>query len=178
MNGNYTRGEIAGIILQVALTAGLVSVLVVAPGVGHIIKYAKQKSWDEKLKRSFKRLEKRGLLQEKSKGVYALTQEGEKRAFQYRLQTLKIKEEKKWDKKWRVVMFDVPEDKKQARRAVNLALKKLGCVQYQKSVFITPFPCEEEINFVGKAFDIRSNIKILVAEKIEGDSQFRKSFGV
>ena len=73
-------------------------------------------------------------------------------------------------------MFDVPEEKKAARRAINFALKKIGCVRYQKSVFITPFPCEKEIDFIGECFGVREHIRIIVAERIEGDDVFRRKF--
>ena len=75
--------------------------------------------------------------------------------------------QKNWDGKWRIVMFDISEEKKIARRAVNHALKKLGCVQYQKSVFIIPFPCKTEIDFVGECFSVRNIIMLVLAEHIE-----------
>jgi len=83
---------------------------------------------------------------------------------------------KKWNKKWHIVMFDIPEGEKMARRGVNLILKKLGCVQYQKSVFITPFPCEKEIDFVGECFDARKHIRVITAREVEGVEQIKKTF--
>jgi DNA-binding transcriptional regulator PaaX len=96
----------------------------------------------------------------------------------YVIQQMKIASQKTWDKKWRLIMLDVPEDKKQARRAINLALKRLGCVQYQKSVFITPFPCGKEIDFVGESFGVRNHIRVIVATKIENPEPLRKVFKV
>ena len=75
-------------------------------------------------------------------------------------------------------MFDIPENKVQSRRAINLALKKFGCIQYQKSVFITPFPCKKEIDFVGRCFDVRNYVRLIVADSIEGESTLKKSFGL
>ena len=73
-------------------------------------------------------------------------------------------------------MFDVPEERKKARQAINFALKKIGCTHYQKSVFLTPFPCQKEIDFVGETFGVRDCIKIVVAESIEGSLVFEKKF--
>ena len=75
-------------------------------------------------------------------------------------------------------MFDIPEEKKQARRAINFALKKLGCVQYQKSVFVTPFPCKKEVDFVGECFGVRDDIRVIVASEVEKADILRKVFKV
>ncbi len=95
---------------------------------------------------------------------------------EYRLSRIKIPVQKSWDKKWRLIMFDIPEEKKLARRAINGALKNIGCVTYQKSVFITPYPCIKEIDFVGNCFLARPYIKIVTAEIIEDTAKFRKHF--
>ena len=91
---------------------------------------------------------------------------------------MKITEQPKWDGLWRIVMFDVPEGKRAARLAINLALKKLGCVQYQKSVFITPYPCANEINFVGECFDARRHLLLITAKEIENEIKIKKHFGI
>ena len=75
-------------------------------------------------------------------------------------------------------MFDVPEKKAQARRAINLALKRLGCAQYQKSVFITPFPCEKEIDFIGECFGVRDYIRIITANEVEKSDLLKKTFNI
>ena len=96
----------------------------------------------------------------------------------YAIEQMKILSQKVWDKKWRLIMFDVPEEKKQARRAINFALKKLGCIQYQKAIFITPFSCEKEIDFIGECFGVRDNIRIVIASEVEGSNALRKAFKV
>ena len=73
-------------------------------------------------------------------------------------------------------MFDVPEERKMARRAIHNALKELGCVQYQKSVFVTPFPCKNEVDFIGDYFGVRGNIRIIIASEIEGGKILRNAF--
>lgn len=96
----------------------------------------------------------------------------------YAIAKMKIASQKTWDKKWRLVMFDVPEKKVQARRAINFALKRLGFAQYQKSIFITPFPCEKEIDFVGECFRIRKHLRIVTAYEVEGSAALRKAFNI
>ena len=38
---------------------------------------------------------------------FSLTEEGEKRAKKYKINELKIEKPKKWDKIWRVLIFDI-----------------------------------------------------------------------
>ncbi len=178
----YEKGEIIEIILSVLLVAGIIAVAVAAPNAVQLFKYFKPRNTSDrtKIKRSVLRLEKKGFIKRKSatEDSFVLTTEGEKKALRYKIDAMRIERQKNWDGRWRIVMFDVPEDKKQARRAVNLALKKLGCVQYQKSVFVTPFPCKEEIDFVGKCFGIRQYIRLILADSIEGENALKKSFNL
>ncbi len=177
----YTRSERTEIILNILLGVGLLTTAIVAPNAVQLFKYfIPQNNRDRwKIKQSFVRLEKNGLIKKKitnGEEYYSLTLLGNKRAKRYKLDSMKIEPQKKWDGFWRLVMFDIPEDKMMARRAINLILKKLGCVQYQKSVFITPYPCEKEIDFVGECFEARKYIRIITAREVEGVEQIKKVF--
>ncbi|OHA83136.1 MAG: hypothetical protein A2937_01055 [Candidatus Yonathbacteria bacterium RIFCSPLOWO2_01_FULL_47_33b] len=176
-----TRNERTEMILNILLGVGLLTTAIVAPNAVQLFKYFTPKNnrdrW--KIKQSFVRLEKNGFVKKKTtKGeeYYSLTLLGSKRAKRYQLDSMKIASQKKWDGLWRLVMFDVPEEKKMARRGINLVLKKLGCVQYQKSVFITPYPCIKEIDFVGECFDARKHIRVITAQNVEGVEQIKKVF--
>ena len=46
---------------------------------------------------------------------------------------------KKWDRKWRVVIFDIQEELKQTRERFRSKLKELGFGMLQESVFISPY---------------------------------------
>ncbi|MCX6731712.1 MAG: CRISPR-associated endonuclease Cas2 [Candidatus Parcubacteria bacterium] len=105
-----------------------------------------------------------------------LTKEGKKRALKYQFDDLKIKKPDKWDKKWRVVIFDIPEKKKKAREALRDKLKELGFKELQKSVFIHPYPCEDEIDFVAEVFEIRNNVRLLTVDSFTNEEQFRLKF--
>ena len=56
------------------------------------------------------------------------------------------------DGEWRIVIFDIPEKFKKAREALRMKLKELGFLELQKSVFIFPYECEDEINFIVEVF--------------------------
>ena len=106
-----------------------------------------------------------------------LTDRGRARALEYNFAKLDLPSKKKWDKKWRIVLFDIPEPKKKTRDALRRKLKKLGFLEFQKSVFIFPFPCRDEINFIINFFDIHDNVFYLEAP-ISPDASFRSHFKI
>ena len=178
----YDKGEIAEIVLRTLLAVGFIAFAIAMPNAVQIFKYFDPKNARDRarIKNSVIRLERAGFVKRKDGkgGVFMLTEKGREKAMRYALAQMKIVEQKKWDKKWRLVMFDVPEKKKQARRAINFALKRLGLIQYQKSVFITPFQCEKEIDFVGECFGIRDNIRIITATEVEKVASLKKVFNI
>ena len=178
----FEKGEMAEIILRTLLVAGFIAFAITMPNAVQIFKYFDPKNARDRarIKSSVSRLEKTGFIKRKDgkSELFMLTPKGRERAMRYAIEQMKISSQKTWDKKWRLVMFDVPEGKVQARRAINLALKRLGFVQYQKSVFITPFPCEKEIDFVGECFGVRDDIRIIVASEVEKSEPLAKAFNV
>ena len=105
-----------------------------------------------------------------------LTKDGEKKALRFKLDDMKIKKPKKWDKQWRIVIFDIPEKFKTAREALRGKLKNIGFVELQKSVFAHPFECEDEINFIVEVFQIRPFVRFVKASSFTNEEQFRMKF--
>jgi len=50
-----------------------------------------------------------------------------------------------WDKKWRLVIFDLPKSKKTQRDLLRLKLKSLGFGQWQRSIYISPYDFNQDI---------------------------------
>ena len=104
-----------------------------------------------------------------------LDEKGKKRWLQYQFNDLELKSLRRWDKKWRIVLFDIPESQKRIRDSLRRKLKKLGFLEFQKSVFIYPYPCEDEVNFVINFFNIEDCVYYLEAP-ISSDYNFRRYF--
>lgn len=85
------------------------------------------------------------------------------------------KKEKKWNKKWFLVFFDVPEIQKNKRNYLRRFLVYIGFHQYQKSIYIFPYECEKEIFLIKKIVEGAKYMRYIVAEKIE-DEKTVKSF--
>lgn len=131
-----------------------------------------------KLSQALYLLKKRKIINIKKSGnetIIELTEKGKNKKFKYDLNNLTISKLEKWDEKWRFLMFDIPESKKSARETLRKKLKQLGFFQFQKSVWIYPYPCEQEIDFISEAFTIASYINLLTV-KLEDDEPLRLKF--
>ena len=105
-----------------------------------------------------------------------LTEAGKKRALLYDLDKMKINKPPKWDNLWRLVIFDIPEDKKPARMALASKLKELGFYPMQKSVFIYPHECKDEIDFITEIFDIAPFVRFLRVKDIDIELDLKNRF--
>ena len=143
-----------------------------------------EKNWQEinkqVLKRAIKSLYESRLVAEKQNAdgtmTIILTDKGKQKALTYDLEKMKIKEPKQWDKKWRVVLFDIPETKKKIREILRFHLKKLGFYEFQKSVFVHPYDCKDEINYLIEFYDIRKFVRYIVAESIDNELHLKEYF--
>ncbi len=107
-----------------------------------------------------------------------LNDAGRKRALTFNAGAMKIKRPQKWDGQWRVVLFDVPEERKRDRDALRFHLKKLGMHELQKSVFVHPFECRDEIDFIVELHDLRPHVRFLSAHSVDNALHLKKIFGV
>lgn len=105
-----------------------------------------------------------------------LTKLGKEIALTYKIDEIKIPSMKRWDKKWRLVLFDIPESRKKARDALSRSLKQAGFAQFQKSVFIYPFECRNEADFIIEFFNLRPYVRLITADEIDNELVFKKHF--
>lgn len=145
--------------------------------VGLIIKeiLKKRKIEKKKIERSLKILEKREIiiLEEKDDKVFIqLHKNGKSKIIKYSIKLLLDfkKKEKKWKGKWYIVFFDVPEIQRNKRDYLRRFLLKLGFYPYQKSVYLFPYECEEEINLIKTVVEGAKYMKYTIAEKIEDEN--------
>ena len=105
-----------------------------------------------------------------------LTERGRKKILTYQIDKITVPAMGKWDKKWRIVIFDIPERRKKARDALARTLKRMGFYQLQKSVFAHPFECSNEIDFVIEFFNLRPFVRQILAERIDNELQLKKIY--
>ena len=105
----------------------------------------------------------------------SLTAEGKNKARKYQIDNLKILKPKVWDKLFRVVIFDIPDGQRIKRNAFRRKLKELSFYSLQKSVWLHPFKCDKEINFLREFFGLNNKqIEILLVKSIENDIIVKK----
>ena len=74
-------------------------------------------------------------------------------------------QKKKWDKKWRVVIFDIEEVNRNVRDVFRRKLYELGFGRLQKSVYISPFPIENEMREFIESLNLGKRAYLLVSSK-------------
>src|SRR3989344_3069344 len=141
-------------ILQSVAVAGLLSVALLAPNALKILDLFENK--DKKFLRNKKnsinqsrdRLVRAGLIAYNSEGYLRLTTKGEKMMRRIEASNFNLRKPKKWDKKWRILIFDISEKKKYLREKVRNTLVAVGLVRLQDSVCVYPYDCEDFITLL------------------------------
>lgn len=105
-----------------------------------------------------------------------LNEDGRKRALTYHPRYAKIMPTGPWDKKWRIILYDIPEDEREARDAFRDHLKQLGVRKFQHSAGIYPFDCKNEIDFFVELLNIRKYVRFIVAESIDDEVHWKRTF--
>lgn len=119
------------------------------------------------------------ILREKDgKFIVELSERGKRMIRELDFENLKIPIPSKWDRKWRMVIFDIPEKNqgKFARHALTEKLHRLGFMQFQKSVWVHPYPCENEVKLVAENFEVSRFVHVVVAESISSDAELYSHF--
>jgi len=130
----------------------------------------------------FYRLKKQGLIKIERKGVQIfikLTEEGKKKAGRFQINDLEIGRSKKWDRRWRIIIFDISELKKVLREAFRGKLKELGFYPLQKSVWVHAFDCQAEIELLREFFGLsEKELRLIIAENVGNDRELKKFFEI
>ena len=124
-------------------------------------------------------LRRQGLIKnftENKEKYLELTPRGIKKARNLLLEDMEIKHPKIWDKKWRVVIFDIPEKRHRNRDLFRENLISLKFIKIQKSVYVYPFECTKEITFLSDLFFVKQYVTIMISEIIQGEELTLKIF--
>ena len=180
---DYNKGELAKEILMAVAGVALLAGCIAMPGLTKVIPLfgSRGASDRQRARQAMKRLESKKLIRiftRDNNEVVEITKAGKKKVLEYNLNDMKLKKPLKWDGWWRVVMFDIPQPKKRARDAVSRKIRELGMYPIQKSVFVSPYVCKNEIDFIGEFFGVREHIIYMKAKEIEGVGKLKEYFHV
>ena len=72
-----------------------------------------------------------------------------------------------WDGYWRMIIIDIPEEKKSESDAVRYILKKAQFIQIKSSLWISPFPMEHIIIALKKDMNLDEEIMVFLTNTID-----------
>src|SRR5687768_183744 len=79
----------------------------------------------------------------------------------------KVLNSDKWDGKWRVVVFDIPEENRKIRNAFRSRLKLWKFESHQKSVWVSRKDILKEVKDLVKELGIKKWVTIFEADKVD-----------
>ncbi len=180
-SGKRTRkGRVQKIILHSVATAGILSIALVAP---NVLKAMKKLGLVPKLRQkeyvssSASKMVKKGLMEFKD-GHYQITKKGEELLRLWDIESYQLKKPKKWDGKWRMVIFDIPEKKKRVRRQITPLFIQAGMHRLQDSVWVYPYDCEDIVALLKTELGVGRDVLYVIADEIENDKHLRAHFGL
>lgn len=96
---------------------------------------------------------------------------------QARASTL-ARKKRRWDKRYRLVMFDIPQYRKSTRDRLRLLMRDFGFLRIQDSVWLSPYDCEELIALVKAELRLGKDVIYAIVEEIENDGWVKKHFNL
>ncbi len=175
-----SKNDIQKAVLTAVKVAGFLSLAIIAP---NSLQYLKSfgitpgKRQKEIMARSRDRLVRDGLLKYDGKFI-RLTEKGQSTIESLELKDWKIDKPKKWDGKWRMLIFDIPERRKSLRDKIRSTLLYIGFLRIQDSVWIFPYDCEDFISLVKADLKVGKDLLYIIADSIENDKSYKKYFNL
>ena len=170
----YSHVEEENVVLS--SDANYVMVDLLKKEVGNIIKHphSDTNNSDYAISRSMKNLISDGLVecfQSESQPYFRLSTLGKKKLNSNALVDDTALISNNWDGYWRIIIIDLPEERKNEREALRYLLKKAGFVCLKNSVWISMYPYENLFINIKKDLNLTSEMMIVVADKIDEETQ-------
>ncbi|MFA5827578.1 MAG: hypothetical protein WC839_03750 [Candidatus Paceibacterota bacterium] len=186
VNKKFQKDKIQKVILGTIYGVGLISTALIAPKMIKIIskfepEFLKKKNSKYSFNRSLFNLRINGFIvyEKTDRGNFArLTPKGEAKLRQIQLQDYKLKKPVHWDGKWRMLIFDIREERKNTRDKIRRTLIQIGFVRLQDSVWVYPYDCENLINLLKIDYKIGLDVLYVIADKIEYEKSLLKIFNL
>lgn len=178
------KRDIEKTILATVAAAGVLSVALVAPKVLDLLKYTPLNKYKfaYRTRTVAGRLVAMGYMtwvERDGKKFLRLTPAGQKMMqLEKEKAALKARKKKRWDRRWRMVVFDVPERRRKVRGRLCAIMREVGFVRLQDSVWVYPYDCEDFVVLLKADLKIGKDVLYAIAETIEHDAPLRKHFGL
>lgn len=182
LRSELRRTKITKAILGTIAVAGILSVAAVAPNViGVLGKTTLLKQRRYQIKSALSRMIRKGYatLEKTAKGTCVrLTEKGELAAALLGKGRLLPQKPKRWDGKWHLLIFDIPERRRSIRAKIRMTLITLGFIRLQDSVWVYPYDCEDLIVLLKADAKAGKDVLYVIADRIENDRSLRRHFAL
>ncbi len=187
LESGTSKAKISLVVLCVFAVASMPVLIFVAAAIGNAVQVFGQFKTSKRfnkwqIRSSINHLRRQKLIEyvadKNCKTIVRITKKGEAKLKAFDIELMKIQKPKKWDGKWRLVMFDIPMRFTKGREALRYHLKDLGFFQFQKSAWIYPYPCDDELIFISDFYGIGKYVEVLTVENILKDEKMKRHFGL
>lgn len=179
------RGYLRDALLASLVISGVVLVASIAPNAFAQLRYLpsmKRAQLRYQAKTTLGRLVAQGLIvfeKRNGKNYARITPAGQKTlALEQQKATLIDGKKRRWDKRWRVIIFDIPEKRRRTRDSLRITMRKLGFARLQDSVWVYPYDCEDLMALLKADLKLGVAVLYMVVEHIENDKHLRAEFGL
>jgi len=132
----------------------------------------------ERFKKGIYNLKRSGYIKPTKNNLFKFTRKG-KKWYIKNINKQSPLRELDWDKKWRVVFFDIPEELHKKRNIFRYRLKNLGFYQLQKSTLVLPFKCENEVAEICSKLKISQYVDMIIADSVGSkEDEIKKTFNL
>lgn len=133
------------------------------------------------LQRTLRRLEHQKHIEMNEEGetqILTLTDRGKRKILKYSIESLTIDKPRQWDHKWRLVIYDVPKKDKGLGDLIRQTLRSVGFYAIQESVYIYPYPCFDQIEFLRQYYRLGKYVQYMLIQQIENDEAYKAYFNL
>lgn len=168
-------------VLAAIAVTGLLAFAAVAPNALKLLDYLPNERYNlrYRAKSAAGRLIAKGYatwIEKDGKKFLRITQKGRK-AFTFEQAKVELKnQKKKWDGRWRMIVFDVPERRRHVRHRLREVMLEIGFVRLQDSVWVYPYDCEDFVALLKAELKIGKDVLYAIADTIEHDKSLRLHF--
>jgi len=75
-----------------------------------------------------------------------------------------------WDGFWRIIILDLPEERKSERESLRYLLKKANFVCIKNTVWVSPYPYENLFSNIKKDLGLSTELMIIVTDKLDPET--------
>lgn len=179
------RGHIQKAVLATIAISGIILVTMAAPNTLQLLRYApgfRRARFNRQAETALGRLAQKGRItfENRNGKRYARITDAGRFAFmrETRRNNSPSMFKRHWDKRWRVVIFDVPEKRRAVRNKLRTMMRELGFVRLQDSVWVYPYDCEDMIALLKAELRIGLSVLYMVVEHIENQKHLEEQFGL